>query len=1037
MSSNSEPNINWDPYIQDIVSLYIKQNKTAEETIQYLRENHGLQATLRQFKYKFGGKKKITEKEWTTGIIPEIKKRALENKESEVYFHGDKLNHKRLKRGIDRYAAGVSRDFIDLDTSTDGGDSCLFDFYEDAQILFGTSPAPIEHVPKMHVQESIDKAFTLTATDGLSDSFGLDTVLGASQSTLLLNLPYFELKHPLLQGSNRLGIDNHLHSGLSPDGPSTNGSFDIPTTTGQPPNDLPSMLAKVIGFPYKGQIADAIPSFVTKLQALVPERYPDELNAQVQALSDPSQKPSIFQLFEVAAYFSSNNMLRKHQAETFVKWIIEHNHVKPLMLFLRLRRDMLTVKAFLHNLVEAGALVQNKEFLRQLHAIGAKFDDFVAQLVEIEDPEFLAFLLSTLDPESLKGEPGGCLLRSTVRAQNIAVAELLIQAGAEVNVSLPKEEPTTPLWEAIRCTNFKMVKCLVRAGADVNQYSYAANADYAPTPLALAVSKETKTIVQYLLDQNAVIRGSVCGSPLLQYAAEHVPDVYELLLKKSGTMPAVTAGQLIKAAELDVRFLLKFLSQYPQVSERMLEEAMIVALKRGRTRAVVNFLQHGVDPNGSHIPTSRNRPLTVAVALGSPSHRLQYVDLLIHAGADVNINGLLDEIIWVEGHTSVVSKLINAGLDLTQYGPTAIETAVYSGNTDVSILLVDRGVSVNSYGHRVTPFQAVALHQSLELLQYFFRKGAEVNKPAFPVRGYTALQAAATAYSIEKIQFLLSVGADINAPPAVTGGVTALEAMVRPWEPFYNDIEDDDEVYCAQHYSEKKGLAKTFVFLLGEGAAVNRPDGSSSPLLHDIIERGDTHLLKLALEAGANTTHQWPTRSSSWCERTPLQLAAEMGQVEALKLLLDHQADPNALPAHRHGMTALQAAASSEEACMETVELLVTAGAAINADPAALGGITALQGAAIKGHFQIAMLLIEKGANVNAPPAIADGRTAVEGAAEHGRLDMVQMLLNAGAIGDVIRKTGLMKAISLARKNRQFHVVDLLESHRRGMRATL
>ncbi|KAH8129300.1 ankyrin repeat-containing domain protein [Trichoderma asperelloides] len=1048
MSSNSEPSINWDPYTQDIVSLYIKQNKTAEETIQYLRENHGLQATLRQFKYRFGGKKKITEKEWTTGIIPEIKKRALEDKESDVYFHGDKLNPKRLKRGIDRYVAEVSRDFMDLDTSTASPPiDPIPEVHQDvAKVTLPEIPAPIrrcispKYVPETHVQESVDKTSTLMVTDGLSDSFGLDTIFGVSQFTLVLNLPYFQLKHPILQGTSSLGIVNHHHSGLFPDDPSTNGSFDVPITTGQPSNDLPSMLAKVIGFPYNGQIADVIPSFVTKLQGLLPEQYPGELNAQVQALSDHSQKPSIFQLFEVAAYFFSNNMLRTNQAATFVEWVIEHNHMKTLMRFLQGRQEMLTVKAFLHSLVEAGAFVKNKEFLRQLHAIGAKFDHAAAGLVEIEDPEFLAFVLSTLEPESLKGEPGGCLLRSTVRAQNIAVAELLIQAGAKVNVSLPKEEPTTPLWEAIRCANFEMVKCLVRAGADVNQRSYATDADYASTPLALAVYQKDKRIVQYLLDQNVAIEGSVRRSPLLQYAAENAPGVYKLLLKKLGTVPAITAGQLVKAADSDVQLLSDFLSPRPQVSKRMLEEAMTVALERGRTRAVVNFLDYGVDPNGSHLPESSQRPLTVAAAApDSQSLRLQYVDLLIHAGADVNINGLLEDIIWEEDfYTPVVSKLINAGLDLTQYGPPAAEVAVYCGNTDLLVLFVDSGMPVNSYGYRVTPFQAVALRQSLELLQYIFRKGAEVNRPAFPARGYTALQAAAIDRSIEKIQFLLSMGADINALPAVTGGVTALEATVRPWEDFFNGINGDDGIlFDKERYREEEGLAETFIFLLGEGAAVNRPDGSSSPLLHDIIERGGTHLLKLALEAGANTTHQWPTRSSSECERTPLQLAAEMGQVEAVKLLLDHQADPNALPARRHGMTALQAAASSEAACMETVELLLTAGAAINADPAALGGITALQGAAIKGHFQIAMLLIEKGANVNAPPAIKDGRTAVEGAAEHGRLDMVQMLLNAGAIGDVIRKTGLKKAISLARENRHFAVVELLESHRRGISANL
>lgn len=86
-------------------------------------------------------------------------------------------------------------------TFIDGGDSCLFDFYEDARLLFGTPPAPIEYVPETHVQESIDKTFTLMVTGGLSDSFGLNTIFGVSQFTLVLNLPYFQLKHPILQGS--------------------------------------------------------------------------------------------------------------------------------------------------------------------------------------------------------------------------------------------------------------------------------------------------------------------------------------------------------------------------------------------------------------------------------------------------------------------------------------------------------------------------------------------------------------------------------------------------------------------------------------------------------------------------------------------------------------------------------------------------------------------------------------------------------------------------------------------------------------------
>ncbi|UKZ69232.1 uncharacterized protein TrAtP1_010241 [Trichoderma atroviride] len=860
------------------------------------------------------------------------------------------------------------------------------------------------------MQESIDFSFTPMSSDGLFGSFGVENLLVVPQFLLKSNLPYFQLKYSIPQSTSSPGV------------PSTNGSFDIPTTTNQPSNDLPSMLAKVIGFPYNGQIADAIPSFVTKLQALVPEQEPGELNTQIQAFSDPSQKPPIFQLFEVAAYFCSNNMLQKSQAATFVKWIIEHDHAKSLIPFLRSRRDMLTVKAFIPSLVEAGASIKNQKFLKQLHSIGAKFDHAAAELLKIEDPEFQAFVLSAVDPELLKGESGGRLLRYVARTQNVEVAEVLIQAGAKVNVSLSEEVPTPALWEAIQCNNFEMVKCLVRAGADVNKRSFGVPAGHTAKPLSLAVKKKNKRLVEYLLDQNVAIEGFLYNRPLLQYAANEVPDIYKLLLKKSGGVPEVTIDQLIEAANSVVPTFLESLSQHPQVSERMLEEAMVKALNEEKTWAVVNFLQHGVDPNGSHIPNPKLRPLEVATTLETFSFSLIYTDVLIRAKVDVNIDDLVGRVVRDDDYNPVIEQLVDAGLDLKKYGPTTIEAAAESGNTDALVLLIDRGSSVNSYGDRFTPFQAVALHQSLWLLKYLFEKGAEVNKPAFPVRGYTALQAAAMDCSIEKVQYLLGVGAEINAPPAETGGATTLEATVRPLVA----INDDD---ADERYDEKSELAETFIFLLSKGTTVDRTDGSNSPLLHDIIERENTHLLKLVLDAGANTTHRWRTLSSSWCERTPLQLAAEMGQVDAVKLLLDHQADPNALPAHRHGKTALQAAASSETACIETVELLLNAGATINADPAPLGGISALQGAAIKGYFQIAMLLIEKGANVNALPAISNGRTAIEGAAEHGRLDMVQMLLNAGAIGDVIRKTGFKKAISLARKNRHFAVVDLLESH--------
>jgi ankyrin repeat protein len=164
-----------------------------------------------------------------------------------------------------------------------------------------------------------------------------------------------------------------------------------------------------------------------------------------------------------------------------------------------------------------------------------------------------------------------------------------------------------------------------------------------------------------------------------------------------------------------------------------------------------------------------------------------------------------------------------------------------------------------------------------------------------------------------------------------------------------------------------------------------------------------------------------------WEPRTPTQLAAEIGMLEGVKMLLDRGADVNEAPADQFGRTALQAVSSYGNADMELVQLLLERGALVNAKPGVEGGITALQGAAISGDIMLATLLLEKGAEVNAASAFTDGRYAIEGAAEHGRLDMVQLLLNAGAKGNVFRGTGFKHAIELAEDNGHFAIANMLK----------
>ncbi|GAP83072.2 putative ankyrin repeat-containing domain protein [Rosellinia necatrix] len=118
---------------------------------------------------------------------------------------------------------------------------------------------------------------------------------------------------------------------------------------------------------------------------------------------------------------------------------------------------------------------------------------------------------------------------------------------------------------------------------------------------------------------------------------------------------------------------------------------------------------------------------------------------------------------------------------------------------------------------------------------------------------------------------------------------------------------------------------------------------------------------------------------------------------------------------------------AAEQGDMEIVEWLVDAGANIDAPPARRRGGTALQLAAAKGHIGLVKYLIDLGADVNASPAEYEGRTALEGAAEHGRLDTLSLLLSSGALITEASRRQYVRAVKLATSEGRHAAVRLLK----------
>ena len=403
------------------------------------------------------------------------------------------------------------------------------------------------------------------------------------------------------------------------------------------------------------------------------------------------------------------------------------------------------------------------------------------------------------------------------------------------------------------------------------------------------------------------------------------------------------------------------------------------------------------------------RPLHLAMAAGD----VTLTRRLLQAGADAAAPDRAGEppllLAARIGNVELVQALLESGAAIDardeQFGQTALMVAAREGHLDAARVLLEAGAAVDAQTKPETPPRFIPPSESPEGLS----RGAGIIRAGWPDgRGKrypaggskTPLLYATREGHLDVARLLLEHGARVEL--ADGNGVTPLiNAIVNASIIRVNRTGTSDHLKIAQ-------------LLLEAGADVNAADWYGETPLWSAVDvrnlelgrdgndrsvRDDAFaLIERLLDAGADPnarTREYPHErrfilvvvgSVSWVDltgQTPFLRAAAAGDVDVMKLLLEHGADPSI--ATDAGTTPLMVAAGvnwavaetfdlGNEALFEAVKLAHSLGLDVNAVNSM--GIAAIHGAANRGANDVIEYLAANGARLDV--ADAQGRTPLD-----------------------------------------------------------
>ena len=504
-----------------------------------------------------------------------------------------------------------------------------------------------------------------------------------------------------------------------------------------------------------------------------------------------------------------------------------------------------------------------------------------------------------------------------------AVRSLLAQ---KVDVNAPQGDGTTALHWAAYKDDFEMAKMLLAAGASVKAVTRIG----AITPLFMASKNGSAPMIEILLkagaDANATDEHGTTA--LMTAAASGSTEAVKLLIDHGADVNAKegTHGQT----------------------------ALMFAAALNRDAAIRILLEHGADPSitskpvklpppgprfddGNPVPEAKEEKPAAAAGKESATDQKAALDALASSlgfKSAVYTAGKSED---APADLKTMVQKLSAKVDEMEKRLPGDKSKGEDGNNSMYGIIRERG-TLDMGG--LTALLYAARDGHMDAAKALLEGGANINEVSASEKTSPLVMATMNGH-FDLAKLFVDWSADPNL--ANNQGLTALYAAV-------------DLQWAPKGWFPAPGVGQEKVTYL--------------------------NLMKVLLETGANpnariTKKLWfrSFGDHSWVDAagaTAFWRAAQSSDLDAMRLLVDHGADPD-LPT-THGTTPLMAAAgigwgyhysmNAPDSWMEAVKYCVQHGADVNA--ADDRGYTALHGAAYLGNHEMISYLIEKGADVKA-----------------------------------------------------------------------